>query len=292
MLLTEILEKIQGAHIAVVGDAMVDHYEFGRVDRICPEAPVPVFISERSENRPGGAANVLRQLSALGCEVYQAFAPDWCIKTRYMAGQQLVLRVDNDRIAHPDAKDVEGVSKYLRAILRIDALVLSDYDKGWLSYEMCQAVIKEMAERGGAPPVVVDPKGGNWDKYRGCGLICPNNSELKQFTTDVPDEVRWPGWLLWKRGPLGMRLVEPGAGESPFTDIPTTARRVYDVTGAGDCIVAVVAAALAVGASKFEAATLAALAAGWCVGEVGTVSCSRETLKELIDEEELINGAD
>jgi D-beta-D-heptose 7-phosphate kinase/D-beta-D-heptose 1-phosphate adenosyltransferase len=286
----EILEKIQGAHIAVVGDAMVDHYEFGRVERICPEAPVPIFIPERNENRPGGAANVLRQLIALGCECYQSFAPQFCIKTRFMAGQQLVLRVDNDRVANPDAKDVKGVADYIAHLKYLDAVVLSDYAKGWLSREMCQEVLKAAARRGA--PVVVDPKGNDWSKFIGCELICPSTSDESGSGT-----VNWGSafpHVLLKRGAEGMRLYGPWRIEHcaslaaivparDLTDIPTTARHVYDVTGAGDTVVAVVAAAIAVGASKLEAATLAALAAGFVVGEVGTTVCPREKLKELID---------
>jgi D-beta-D-heptose 7-phosphate kinase / D-beta-D-heptose 1-phosphate adenosyltransferase len=270
---TEILEKIPGTHIAVVGDAMVDHYEFGRVERICPEAPVPIFIPESRENRPGGAANVVRQLIQLGCQAYQAFAPQFSVKTRYMAGNHLVLRMDEDHFTSPLQEDVEGVSKYLASIKRLNAVILSDYDKGWLSYEMCVAVISAAHKRG--MPVVVDPKGREWDKFVGCDLICPSTSD--GFTgcahSDFPD-------ILWKRGAEGMMLRARGLG--PVV-IPTVARRVYDVTGAGDTVVAVVAAALAVGASKLEAATLAALAAGYVVGEVGTTVCPIEKLKELVN---------
>jgi D-beta-D-heptose 7-phosphate kinase / D-beta-D-heptose 1-phosphate adenosyltransferase len=272
----EILEKIQGARIAVVGDAMVDHYVFGRVERICPEAPVPIFIPERNENRPGGAANVARQLMQLGCEVYQAFAPEFCIKTRYMAGQQLVLRVDEDKVAKPDLSDVTGVANYVAHLKFLDAVILSDYAKGWLSPAMCRAVIDVAIKR--HVPVVVDPKGNEWGKFVGCDLICPSTSDGFTGHTGY-SSATFPDILL-KCGADGMQLSERG---EETVALPTTARHVADVTGAGDCIVAVVAAAIAVGARKREAATLAALAAGWCVGEVGTVSCSRETLKGLIN---------
>jgi D-beta-D-heptose 7-phosphate kinase / D-beta-D-heptose 1-phosphate adenosyltransferase len=276
----EILEKMQDAHIAVVGDAMVDRYEFGRVERICPEAPVPIFIPERSENRPGGAANVLRQLMQLGCTAYQAFAPDWCIKTRYVAGTQLVLRVDNDRFANPTQQDVDGVGKYIASIKQLNAVILSDYAKGWLSYEMCTRVIGASSHR--FVPVIVDPKGNDLLKFTGCSLICPSTSD--EFTDE---EYSLFHDVLLKRGAEGLRLScsasDYGRIPASITDIPATARHVYDVTGAGDTVVAVAAAALAVGASKLEAATLAALAAGYVVGEVGTTVCSKEKLKELID---------
>jgi D-beta-D-heptose 7-phosphate kinase/D-beta-D-heptose 1-phosphate adenosyltransferase len=268
----EILEKIQGAHIAVVGDAMVDRYEFGRAERICPEAPVPIFIPERSESRPGGAANVAQQLIVLGCQVQTVFAPEWCIKTRYMAGQQLVLRVDRDRISAPGdyGRDVARVAKQLAEPLRTDAFVLSDYSKGWLSHDMCQAVIAEAKCR--SAPVIVDPKGPDWRKFAGCDLICPSTSDGLGPNEGFPN-------ILWKRGAAGMDLIS-AAG---VTHIPTVAKKVADVTGAGDVVVAVVAAALAVGASQSEAATLAALAAGFTVGEVGTTVCPIEKLKELIN---------
>ncbi len=276
MTLTELLEKIPGSHVAVVGDAMVDHYEFGRVERICPEAPVPVFVSERHENRPGGAANVAKQLIELGCQVHQSFAPEFSIKTRYMVGSHLVLRVDEDRIARPASSDVRGVAQYLKSVLRLDALVLSDYAKGWLSFGMCQAVMAEMRVRGGAP-VIVDPKGNDWSKFVGCELICPSTSDGLNKSPFFRDE-EFPN-ILYKRGALGMELQ----GKGGTCSIPTAARHVYDVTGAGDTVVAVVAAALAVGASKLEAATLAALAAGYVVGEVGTTVCPIEKLKELVN---------
>ena len=275
MTLTEILEKIPDSHVAVVGDAMVDHYEFGRVERICPEAPVPVFVSERSENRPGGAANVAQQLIALGCIVPQFFGREFCIKTRYMVGSHLVLRVDEDRVSVPGdfGRDVAKVADGLKHLPFLDAVVLSDYAKGWLSRDMCQAVIKEAECR--SAPVIADPKGSDWQKFIGCELLCPSTSDgfdKAPFVSIIPN-------VLWKRGEKGLVLNTP---EGEF-HIPTTARHVADVTGAGDVVVAVVAAALAVGASKQEAATLAALAAGFSVGEVGTTVCSLEKLKELVN---------
>lgn len=280
MTLTEILDKVQHARIAVIGDAMVDKYIFGSVARICPEAPVPIFIPERRESRPGGAANVVRQLSQLGCLAFVGFAPDHSVKTRYMAGNHLVLRVDEDITAHPREDDISGIAKYVESMKSLDAVIISDYAKGWLSPGMCHAVIEVAVARG--VPVIVDPKGPDWSKFTGCSLICPSTSD--GFLDGAPH----PFFdVLHKQGAAGMTLYQRQSdyGRIPAVKahIPTTARKVYDVTGAGDVVVAVVAAAIAVGASKLEAATLAALAAGYVVGEVGTTVCSKEKLKELID---------
>jgi D-beta-D-heptose 7-phosphate kinase / D-beta-D-heptose 1-phosphate adenosyltransferase len=277
----EILAAIPGKHIAVVGDPILDEYHFGRVERICPEAPVPVFIRERSEMRPGGAANVANQLRALGCHALELYPSRESVKTRFMAGSHMLLRVDDDVFYTPTADDVYGVSKVIQQAPALDALILSDYAHGWLSFDMCQAAIDSAFRRG--LPIIIDPKKDDWRKFHtlvGTPLICPSGSE---YTAGFPFGMD----VLHKQGAAGMTLHEnrKDYGRTPeqHTHIPAIARHVFDVTGAGDTVVAVVAAAVAAGASYLEAAQLAAVAAGYVVGEVGTTVCPFEKLKELVN---------
>lgn len=256
--------------VAVLGDPMFDVYHFGRVERISPEAPVPVFIQERQERRYGGAANVVNQLQALGCRV-RSFFPDpdtWCVKERYLVGHQQLFRVDTERVGTRRLERPLDMGDF-------DVLVVSDYDKGWVTFERCQAYIQ--AARNCGIPVVVDPKGTSWSKYAGANAICPNEKERQALTTMTapifPLEFR-------KLGPRGIQLIAdpeiPGFQVCKF--YPAQAAHVYDVTGAGDTVTAVVAACLGSGSGPATAARLANLAAGVVVGEVGTSVC---TLKQL-----------
>lgn len=275
----EILEKMSKARVLVVGDAIDDHYIFGRVDRICPEAPVPVFISEHEQTREGGAANVAHQIEALGAHVSFSCGVEVSTKIRFMAGSHMLLRIDRDHYSGPRPQDIKRTCAMVDGK---DVVVLSDYAKGWLSHDMCWAVIGTARTKG--IPVIVDPKGTDWSKFVGCSLICP--SEGESAGVSIWTSATFPDILL-KRGPLGMQLrscaCDYGRIPASVIDIPAVARHVYDVTGAGDTVVAVVAAAVAVGASFLEAAQIAALAAGFVVGEVGTTVCPLEKLKELID---------
>jgi D-beta-D-heptose 7-phosphate kinase/D-beta-D-heptose 1-phosphate adenosyltransferase len=266
--LLNVIGRWQKARILVVGDPMVDVYHFGHVDRLSPEAPVPVFVQDRQESRPGGAANVTENLQMLSVN-WDSFFPteQWTEKHRYMVGNHQLLRVDNDRRHNPgqEVPNLKGV----------DAIVLSDYDKGWLSSQLCVNVIHHANVVG--IPVVVDPKGTNWTKYQGCTVICPNTVEathpdLPMFRT-----------ILAKEGPKGLKLIIKG---EKFKHFPATAKAVFDVTGAGDTVVAVVACALAAKASLEDAAILANLAAGHVVGQVGTSTCSVERLIDLVRESE------
>lgn len=275
MTFLQILEKIQGIHVAVIGDPMVDEYHFGHVNRICPEAPVPVFVTDRIETRRGGADNVANQLEALGCKVTTCFPRSFSRKTRYVADSHMLLRVDDDVWYTPTEQDYTRVENTLTHMAFIDAVVLSDYAHGWLSPEMCRRVIDVAGYR--SAPVIVDPK-KDCPKFAGCELICPTEEEFKDLSGFLAGRA-FPNVLI-KRGAKGMQLHSLYCEE---VDIPAVAKKVFDVTGAGDVVVAVVAAAGAVGASYLEAAQLAAIAAGYVVGEVGTTVCSRGKLKELID---------
>ena len=272
---------MHGRHIAVLGDPILDEYHFGRVERICPEAPVPVFIPESSEMRPGGAANVANQLRALGCHTLELCPPRASVKRRYVAGSHMLLRVDHDVFYAPTADDVRSVWEAIEKAPALDALILSDYAHGWLSYDMCQEALRAAYRRG--LPAIIDPKKDDWRKFFlmcGTPLICPSGDE---YTADFPFGMD----VLHKQGAAGMTLHEgrKDYGRTPerHTHIPAIARHVFDVTGAGDTVVAVVVAAVAAGASYLEAARLAAVAAGYVVGEVGTTVCPLEKLKELVN---------
>jgi D-beta-D-heptose 7-phosphate kinase / D-beta-D-heptose 1-phosphate adenosyltransferase len=238
---------------------MVDVYHLGSVERISPEAPVPVFVEKEINYRRGGADNVAHQLQALGVLWYAYFPPKpWEEKHRYMVGQHQLFRRDVERRYHAEhTGDPVGYQ----------AAVLSDYAKGWISVGVAQKTISSCAI------TVVDPKGSDWRKYEGCTVICPNEKEYDSW--DKQGE--FPR-ILVKRGARGMELIE---GEH-CVHIKTCAKHVYDVTGAGDAVVALMAAALGAGADLVDAASLASIAAGYVVGEVGTAVCTIEKLRELL----------
>lgn len=262
---SRIVHEFPRVKVLVVGDAMQDMYHFGRVERLSPEAPVPVFIEETQKGRPGGAANVAANLVALGCQVKTVMprGPHITTKHRYMVGHHHLFRIDRDVITPPLGAHVDLA---VESAAECDAVILSDYAKGFLTEEMCQAVIG--AARG---PVIVDPKGADWGKYLGCTVICPNSQEKLDHA--------WSGTVLEKRGSQGIRLWDGDSG----TDFPAQARHVFDVTGAGDTVVAVVAAVLGCGGSLTDGCILANFAAGHVVGRVGTAECSAEALLCALD---------
>lgn len=272
--LSGLIDSWQGKRVVVIGDAIEDLYVFGSVERVCPEAPVPVLIKQGISQRAGGAANVREQLHALGLETEAFFAATPSRKTRYMTGSHLLLRVDNDVYSEPQDADIEAA---VAAIERAHAVVISDYGKGWASFEMCSAAIWRARKRN--IPVIVDPKEPDWTKFSGANVVCPNLKEW-QFAKNVDTNSA----VVVKCGAAGLRLY-PRIHETAFViqkHFPAQARRVYDVTGAGDTVTAVVAATLAQCDDLEEACTLANVAAGWVVGEIGTTVISKEKLKELV----------
>lgn len=279
--LQSIVEKLQHHHtetpvgyepkVLVVGDAIIDKYCFGRVDRLCPEAPVPVFVTEFEQERPGGAGNVSAQIEALNVEVAL-----WCgqpyqqsVKTRFMVGQHMVMRLDHDATSISDGPVLQDYEN-LRHCLKQDpdVIVISDYAKGWVTAQAIQMCMASKAL------VLVDPKGSDFSKYKGAYLITPNEKEAQNAPFMYPD---FPN-VLFKRGPNGMDLCH----EAGHVHIDASAKHVYDVTGAGDTVIATIAASLAMGSSLTDSCRLAALAAGYVVGEIGTTICPLPKLKELV----------
>ncbi|HKK07583.1 MAG TPA: PfkB family carbohydrate kinase, partial [Gemmatimonadota bacterium] len=319
----QLLDAASGVRALVVGDAMLDRYLTGSVRRISPEAPVPVLRVEEERSAPGGAANVAAGVAALGaaCDLVAVTGADeaadeleahlgtWeavrpslvrdperptTVKTRVLARHQQMLRVDRESAAPLQ----EGTREALLAALRerlpdADILVLVDYDKGALGADWLGPVIEEAAGRG--VPAVVDPKLRNFFACRGAFLFKPNGSELAaargaERPPRSADELRRVRerlgcrHLLVTLGEEGMVLLPEGE-EEPL-DIPSRAREVYDVSGAGDTVTAVVAVALAAGAGVAEAARLSNFAAGIEVSHLGAVPVSRDELRAAIEAEE------
>lgn len=295
--------------ILVVGDIMLDRYAWGHVRRISPEAPVPVVKLVHTSETLGGAGNVAGNLTALGCQttviglcgrderaaalkrllgqknIHDKLIEDesrpTTTKTRIMADKQQVLRLDEEDAHHPSSKQVQQVKAHLTEELKhCQAVILSDYGKGLLS---SGALIREIIEtvRFHHLPVLVDPKGGQWERYQSATCITPNTAEL-EAAAGIPldgDESLLIAqarrlrqrfdleYLLVTRSAQGMCVVGPDDAVIP---IAAQAREVYDVSGAGDTVIATLAAALAAGADFVEAAQMANTAAGIVVGKLGT----------------------
>ena len=295
--------------VLVVGDVMLDRYWFGEVGRISPEAPVPVVKIDRIEERPGGAANVARNVAALATEVsllsvvgrdeagailrkllrrdrvHAQLHTDaglrTTIKLRVIGRQQQLVRVDFET---PPSHEVlaSKLQDYRRVLSRAQAVILSDYGKGGLAHI---ADMIRMARRAGKP-VLIDPKGDDYARYRGATLITPNRSEFRavaggwkteaELTRKANELVRRLkiGALLITRSEEGMTLYRPGAR----LHVPAQTREVYDVSGAGDTVIATLGVMLARGADLADAVGLANRAAGIVVGKFGTAVVRPEEL--------------
>jgi D-beta-D-heptose 7-phosphate kinase/D-beta-D-heptose 1-phosphate adenosyltransferase len=318
-----------GRRVLVVGDLMLDRYIWGRVRRISPEAPVPIVALARETEVPGGAANVARNLAGLGLAVELAgvtgadAARDALLaalaaegieagaalvasdrgtttKTRIVGDHQQMLRIDSERAAPLAEADAARLLAALSERLPgLGALVLSDYAKGVLAGPLCAELIGRARALG--IPVLVDPKGRDFDRYAGATLITPNRAELA-LATDVPGDDQ-PGLLRAGerlRARLGLAtlvvtLSEQGLALIDATGsdlIPAVAKEVFDVSGAGDTVIATFAAGLAAGLGVRDTAHLANLAAGVVVGKVGTAAIDRaELLAALADEAALGQAA-
>ena len=319
--LAELLPRLEHVRVLCVGDLMLDSYIYGDVNRISPEAPIPVFKVVRESAMLGGAGNVAHNLTALGASVcFVAVVGDdpagrdliamvgedprieptllverdrpTTVKTRYIADGQQLLRADSEtqRPINPDsAAEVLRVAG--DAIAACDAMVLSDYAKGVLSPGTVAALIDIAVDAG--KPVVVDPKGGDFARYRGATVITPNRREAAA-AAGLPDgpgdaEAAAMGAALIERfgvaaavvtrGEFGMSLI---TRDEPPRHLPARAREVYDVSGAGDTVAAMFALALGAGIPLGDAARLANLAAGVVVGKLGTSEVHGDDLLHAI----------
>lgn len=298
-----------GCRVLVVGDVMLDRYWFGDVSRISPEAPVPIVRVTRSDERLGGAANVARNAASLGAPValvgvigddepgrrIEALARDTgidcrlahdpglptTIKLRVVGRQQQLLRIDFEQA--PDASTLARKLDAVRELLpRTQVLVLSDYGKGSLA--QIEEIVRE-ARRAGKT-VIVDPKGDDYSRYRGVDVLTPNRAELREVVGAWHGEEDLAQRAQALRRSLGIRhllLTRSEEGMTLFSDtgavtVPAQAREVYDVSGAGDTVVAVMAVMLAAGQSAEAAMRLANRAGGIVVGKLGTASVTPEEL--------------
>ena len=312
----EILRRLRERNVVVLGDVMLDEFVWGDVTRISPEAPVPVVDVRRESVHLGGAANVLANLVALGArgtvggvvgnddagkrlrdglselgtDANDALVIDNArpstIKTRIIAHSQLVVRADRESRT-PVSTQIEDqiISSIKEALGQASAFVVSDYDKGVVTPRILSEILPFAYER---VPVLIDPKLRNFNYYRPATLVTPNHHEALRMSDSEDhsdDGSRHAASVIRKklgcdavlitRGDRGMMLLE-GDGEPVY--VKTAAREVYDVTGAGDTVIAALAAALAAGASMIEAATLANHAAGIVVGKVGTATATADEL--------------
>jgi D-beta-D-heptose 7-phosphate kinase/D-beta-D-heptose 1-phosphate adenosyltransferase len=316
------VERFAGRRILVLGDLMLDRYLWGRVDRISPEAPVPVVEVERESLTLGGAGNVAANLRALGAQpvlvgvvgedddgvrlmealgargvatrgIVRDPSRPTTVKTRIVAHAQQVVRADREVRTDLDGPALEGVLERIETeAAGCEGMVVSDYGKGVITLRTLERGL-ETARRHRLR-VSVDPKEGHIDAYRGVSILTPNQHEAGYVQgRRIIDEASLMdvGWGLQKRlgaeavlvtrGPEGMSLFEKGGR---YTHLPTVARDVYDVTGAGDTVVSVVAVALAAGADYPTASFIANHAAGIVIREVGTATCTpAELLASLAD---------
>lgn len=302
--------------VLVVGDVMLDDYWFGPVSRISPEAPVPVVQVTRSQSRAGGAANVAINLASLGvrttltgivgrdangatlarllkdngvtAEFIQSAAQPTITKLRVLSRNQQLIRLDTeDRYPLSDVRTLPGMLE--RHLPKTSICVFSDYGKGTLAD--IQRLITVCRQRGVA--VLVDPKGSDFARYRGASLLTPNLSEFEEVVgrTDGDDDIAERGSALREAldiealvitlGERGMAVITAGE-EAMF--LPARARQVFDVTGAGDTVIATLAAALGGGQTLYEAAGLANLAAGLVVGKIGVASVTPSELRLSLHE--------
>lgn len=306
------------SHVTILclGDVMLDRFAYCDSERISPEAPVPVLLLQRTQSMPGGAGNVARNVAALGgnailiglvgqdaaggelrallaadpgitdATVPGASRPTVC-KTRYIAGHQQILRVDEEQNHPLDAAEQAALSAAAeRAVPEVDAVILSDYGKAALSDAVIRAVMLRAKACG--VPVYVDPKGEDFTRYRGASCITPNQKELALAARlpvagddEIVDAARkvlreaGAGAILATRSEKGMVLVEGSGGVHVEA---ARAREVYDVTGAGDTVIAALALACAGGYALPEAMRLANTAAGIAVGKLGTATVELDEL--------------
>ena len=303
----KVLER--GSSVLVVGDVMLDRYWFGEVSRISPEAPVPVVKVERLEERLGGAANVARNAASLGAvasllsvvgddEAGRVLARlldagqiaaglhidreiDTTVKLRVIGRQQQLLRIDFETTPSHEILQAK-LEDFVRRVADSDVVILSDYGKGGLTH------IAEMIRiaRAANKPVLVDPKGDDWGKYAGATVITPNRSELRDVVGRWNSEDQLTAKAQKLRGELGLEALLVTRSEEGMTlyvddgihHQPAKAREVFDVSGAGDTVIATLGVMIAAGADWAEAIRVSNVAAGIVVGKLGTAVVTRPEL--------------
>lgn len=317
------INRLGKAKIVVFGDFMVDEYLHGLVSRISPEAPVPVVLVKSITKRLGGAGNVVLNLKALGIQVASLsyFGNDtegnWVvdrlnecgadttgilqnnntitsIKTRITAQNQQLLRYDQETVKEAPAEYVNFLSSRIDGLVQnACAVIISDYGKGTVTKDTARIVIT--AAKGQGIPVVVDPKGNDYKKYRGASACTPNRKEFQlavgrdlDSEEDIADAAKnlcadcGIEYILLTRSEKGMSLIDGRTGKKK--DYPALAKEVIDVTGAGDTVISVFTACFALGASHDDSCRLANLAASIVVSKFGAATATPMEIKELIEE--------
>ena len=323
--LITLVERLVRANVLCVGDVILDHFHYGSVERISPEAPIPVLKLERDVSMLGGAGNVVRNLAALGAGARFSTVVgndsdgreiEWLVseegitdqplvdsgqrrtsaKSRYMADGQQMLRTDRETVFALDADmETKLIQSASQAMNDCNAVVLSDYAKGVLTDVTITKLIAQA--RKNSIMVIVDPKGTDYSRYRGADVITPNRNELSQATAmpvDSDEDVTLAaqflidkydfGAVLATRSKDGMTLLRKNG---TLAHLQAEAREIFDVSGAGDTVVATLAAALGAGADLEDAAALANIAAGIVVGKVGTAAAFASDVKSALHHQDL-----
>ena len=311
--------NFSGASILVIGDLMLDKYYFGNVNRISPEAPVPVVKVNRETYTLGGAGNVVNNIVNLKAKAYIIGAVGRDInksiirqlldnmqveyhllerdlptitKIRIIGEHQQIVRVDFEEVEPLEQRELEEIKRYISSLInKVNCLIISDYGKGMITFEVSQFVINQAREN--KLPIIVDPKGDDWDKYRGATIVTPNLKELsdllKMEIKNEDKEVENYGYevrkkynlkyLLVTRSEKGMSLI----AENKVYHIRSEAKEVYDVSGAGDTVVATLAVAISAGIDIFNAVKIANIAAGIVVGKIGTAPITLNELRNVLN---------
>ncbi|MCB0283113.1 MAG: D-glycero-beta-D-manno-heptose-7-phosphate kinase [Calditrichae bacterium] len=314
--ISDIIERFNGKKILIVGDIMIDEYLSGKVHRISPEAPVPIVEISEEILRFGGAANVALNVKTLGCEpiligligkdrmaenldillqnedmetagLVQSDIRPTTVKTRIIGDNQHIARVDKEILTYADIAEEKALMKKIEFFIKnADAVIIEDYNKGVLTENIIEFTIQQSSLND--IPVSVDPKFVNFMKYKNVNIFKPNIKETERALArhlDNDQKIIEAGFslkeslraesVLLTRGSRGMSLFE---GNDDVTHIPTQARNVSDVSGAGDTVISTMTAACIAGASKKEAAYIANIAAGIVVEEVGIIPISKDAL--------------
>jgi len=321
----DILNKMSGAKVIVIGDIMLDRFVYGHVERISPESPVPVLSVERENMMLGGAGNALTNLATLGAkgQIFSLIGADEAgrtvrglindlgfddggliendarptiVKTRFLAGHQQLLRCDEERKGEIDKEQARDFAvRFEEAVTDAGAVIVSDYGKGLLGKWLLAKIMR--ACRKAKVPVIVDPKGFDYSIYKGASVVTPNKKELAEATAgmavDSDEEVLAASHALIKKAGIdavvatrskdGMSIIRKGAKDA--LNLRSTNIEVFDVSGAGDTVIATIAAGLAAGASLEDAAVLANIAGSVVVSKVGTAPIRAEELHEALEDD-------
>jgi D-beta-D-heptose 7-phosphate kinase/D-beta-D-heptose 1-phosphate adenosyltransferase len=320
------IDEMIGKKVLIIGDIMIDRFIYGSVNRMSPEAPVPVLHANKQEDVLGGAGNVLSNLFGLKieCQILSVAGEDedhnklkklierytkdsagifsdtsrvTTVKNRFLDEKQHLLRVDQE-ITEDISIEIQNkiIAKFKELVEEINVVILSDYGKGVLTEELNRSII-DLANESNVP-VLVDPKGYNYKKYEGAYLVTPNLKELSEATGGVnvdTDETVLIAMSKLKassgiknivatRSQDGISVLEENEGSF---HIRTKVQEVFDVTGAGDTVIATLAASLAAGAPLIDAALLSNLAGGIAVSKMGTVSIDSEDLKKVAKQNDI-----